>query len=121
MAAALKGDLIVVHVEPADSRRQPQSSEDEKRLQANLQLAEDLGAEVVRLQGNVSDELIRYAQAHHVSQLFIGHPSHGRWEEFLRGSVTSDILRKAPAINVHVIGDRDGSGRKETARRKDSA
>jgi two-component system sensor histidine kinase KdpD len=110
LAAALKGELIVVHVEPAESRRRPQSAEDERRLQANLQLAEDLGAEVVRLQGKVAEELIAYARANHVSQLFIGHPSHGRWEEFLRGSVTSDILRQARNINLHVIGDRDRSG-----------
>lgn len=110
LAAARKGELIVVHVEPSEGRRRPQSAEDERRLKANLQLAEDLGATVVQLQGKVADELIAYARDNHVSQLFIGHPSHSRWEELLRGSVTSDILRKATTINVHVIGERNGSG-----------
>jgi two-component system sensor histidine kinase KdpD len=105
LAAALKGELIVVHVEPTEARRKPRSSEDERQLQANLQLAEDLGAEVVRLQGRVSDEIISYARSNHVSQLFIGHPTHGRWEELLRGSVARDILRKLPSLHVHVIGD----------------
>jgi K+-sensing histidine kinase KdpD len=40
-----------------------------------------------------------------VSQLLIGHPTHSRWEEFLHGSVTSDILRKMPCVDVHVIGN----------------
>ncbi|HLJ69620.1 MAG TPA: universal stress protein [Chloroflexota bacterium] len=106
MAAALKGDLTVVHVEPADGRRQPQSAEEQRQLESNLQLADEMGAEVVRLQGNVSEELIKYVRANHISQLFLGHPSHSRWHELLRGSVTRDILRKMPGLNVHVIADR---------------
>jgi two-component system, OmpR family, sensor histidine kinase KdpD len=104
-AAAVKGELIVVHVDPSEGRRQAQSVEDERHLRANLQLADELGANVVRLRGKVSEELIEYAMANHVSQLVIGHPSHSRWEEFLHGSVTGDILRKMPGIDVHVVGD----------------
>ncbi|MBV9282684.1 MAG: universal stress protein, partial [Chloroflexi bacterium] len=111
MAAALKGELIVVHVEPTEGRRQPQSLEEERQLRANLELADELGAKVVRLRGKVADELITYARANHISQLFIGHPSHGRWQELLRGSVTADILRKMPGLNVHVMADRSGAGR----------
>lgn len=105
LAAAVKGEFIVVHVEPTEGRRKPQTDEDERQLQANLQLAEDLGAEIVHLRGKVSDELIAYARANHISHLFIGHPTHGRWEEFLHGSVTGDILHKVPGLNVHVIAD----------------
>jgi two-component system sensor histidine kinase KdpD len=108
LAAALKSEFIVVHVEPSEGRRKPRHAEDQRRLQENLQLAEDLGAKVVSLEGKVSDELISYARANHVSQIFIGQPSHGRWEELLRGSVTADILRKMPSLHVHVIA---GSGR----------
>jgi two-component system sensor histidine kinase KdpD len=79
---------------------------DKDRLSANLQLAEDLGAEIVQLRGDVAEGLIRYARANHVTQLFVGYPRHGRWGELLHGSVTRDILRKAPELNVHVIGDR---------------
>ncbi|GAC1507086.1 MAG: hypothetical protein NVS2B16_01740 [Chloroflexota bacterium] len=106
-AAALKGELIVVHVEPLEGRRQVQSIAEERQLRANLQLADELGAAVVRLRGKVSEQLIDYARSHHISELIIGHPSHGRWEEFLHGSVTSDILRKMPGIDVHVIADRE--------------
>lgn len=110
-AAALKGDLVVVHVDPAEGRRQARTVEEERQLRANLQLADELGATVVRLRGKVSEELIEYARAHHISQLVIGHPTHGRWEEFLHGSVTSEILRKMPGTDVHVIADRDRTGR----------
>ena len=85
--------------------RQAQTVEDERRLRANLQLADELGAEVVRLRGKVADELIAYAQAHHVTHLVIGHPTHSRWAEFLHGSVTNDILRTLRGVDVHIIAE----------------
>ena len=53
MAAALKGELVVVYVEPTSGRRRAQTTEDDRQLRANLQLADELGATVVRLRGNV--------------------------------------------------------------------
>ncbi len=119
LAAALKGKLIVVHVEPVEGRRGPRSAQDQQ-LEANLQLAEDLGAEVIRLRGKVSEELITYARSHHISHLFIGHPSRTRWQEFLQGSVTNSILRQAPGISIHVIGDVNAAATKGIARHKRS-
>ncbi len=107
MAAALDAELVVVYVEPSEGRRQAQTIEEERQLRLNLQLAEELGARVVRPRGKVSDELINFARANQVSQLVIGHPSHNRWEELIFGSVTSDILRQMPGMDVHVIPHRD--------------
>lgn len=104
LAAALKADLVVVHVEPDTGRRQPESIEDERTLRATLQLANELGATIIRLRGKVSEELIAYAQAQKIDALVIGHPSHSRLEELLHGSVTNDILRTIPQIDVHVVG-----------------
>jgi two-component system sensor histidine kinase KdpD len=111
-ATALKGDFIVVYVEPASGRRQAQTIEEERQLRANLQLADELGARIVRLRGKVSEELIEYARANQVTQIIIGHPSHSRWEELLHGSVTRDILREMQGIDVHVIAD-VGAGRRQ--------
>jgi two-component system, OmpR family, sensor histidine kinase KdpD len=113
LAAALKGELVVVYVEPTGGKRRVQTIEDERQLRANLQLADELGAMVVRLRGAASAELIAYARAHHVGSVVIGHPTHGRWEEFLHGSVTSDMLRKLPGIDVHVMADGSEVLRKE--------
>jgi two-component system sensor histidine kinase KdpD len=106
MAAALKADLLVVHVEPDEGHRRAQTLEDERQLRSNLQLADELGATVIRLTGKVAEQLIVCARERHVSQLVIGHPTHGRLSEFLRGSVTSSILREIPGIDVHVVADR---------------
>lgn len=107
MAAGLRGELVVVHVDPSEGRRQAQSVQDDRRLRANLQLADELGAKVVRLRGKVADELIKYAREHNVTHLILGHPSHSRWEEFLHGSVTGSILRHMPGVDVHIIAEPD--------------
>lgn len=104
-AAALKGELVVVHVESDSGRRQPQTVEEERELRANLQLADEMGATVVRLRGKVAAELIAYARANHISQMVIGQPAHGWWETVLRRSVTDEILRAMAGIDVHVIGE----------------
>ena len=105
MAAAMKAEIVVVYVEPVRTARQPATVVEERHLRANLQLADELGATVVRLRGHVADELIRYARDHNVTYLVVGHPSHGRWREFLHGSVTSTILHSLPGLDVLVVAD----------------
>ncbi len=118
LASALKAALIVVTVEPERGPRQAQTIEEERQLRASLQLADDLGATVVRLRGNIVDELVAYAQANRVTQVVIGHPTHSRWYEFLHGSVSRDLLRRLPGVDVHVYADR-GDRRTEKDKEKD--
>ena len=106
MAAALKADLVVAHVESERGPRAALTVEQERQLRKNLQLADELGATVVRLRGKVADELAAYARAQNVATMVIGHPTHSRWEEFLHGSVTNDLLRKMRGVDVHVIAER---------------
>ena len=102
-----------MYVEPTHGARGPRTLEEERQLRKNLQLADELGATVVRLRGKVADEPAAYAQAHNVATVVIGHPTHSRWEEFLHGSVTNDLLRKMRGVDVHVIAERDQARRKE--------
>jgi two-component system sensor histidine kinase KdpD len=104
-ASALKADLLVVHVEPERGPRAARSVEDDRQLRANLQLADELGARVVHLRGDVAAELTAYAQANRVTQLIIGNSTKGRWHELLHGSVTHELLRHLSGIDIHVIGD----------------
>jgi len=119
MAAALKAELIAVTVEPESGPRQAQSIDQERQLRASLQLADELGAKVVRLRGKVADELIAYATANHVTHVVIGHPTHSRWYEFLHGSVTHDLLRNLSGIDLHVIADKAGHKDKDKDKDRD--
>jgi two-component system sensor histidine kinase KdpD len=113
IASALKAELVVAHVEPDRGARAAQTVEDERQLRANLQLADELGAQVVRLRGRVSDELVAWARANKVTQLVIGQSTRGRWGEMLGGSVTHDLLRNARGIDVLVVAEPDEGRRKE--------
>ncbi len=119
LAAALKAGLIVVTVEPERGPRAAQTIEQERQLRSTLQLADDLGATVVRLRGRVSDELVAYASAHGVTHVVIGHPTHGLWYEVLHGSVTRDLLRRLPGVDIHVYADRGGARPKEKERSRE--
>jgi len=113
LASALKADISIVTVEPEHGPRQAQTIEEERQLRATLQLADDLGARVVRLRGKVSEELVAFARSRGVTQVVIGHPTHGRWYEFLHGSVSRDLLRGLPGVDIHVYADRGAERRKD--------
>ena len=109
IAAALKADLVVVYVEPDRGARAAQTVEDERHLRANLQLADELGAQVVRLRGNVAEELAAYVNANQVTQIVIGQSSRGRWSEFFQGSVTHDLMRNVHGVDIVVVAEAKAS------------
>ena len=105
MAAALKAELYVVHVEPNRPVRAPVTLPEDRQLRMNLQLADELGAQVIQLSGDVSTELMAFARTHAITHLVIGPPSHGRWHELLHGSLTHTLVRRAHGIDVHVVSE----------------
>ncbi len=99
LARGLKAPLLAVTVE---GRRQ--SAEEERTFKEMLVLADDLGAEVVRVSGrNVAGELARVARAYHVTQIVIGQPTRARWDEFRRPSVVNRLLRAPTGADIHVV------------------
>ena len=54
----------------------------------NLRLAEQLGAETVRLSGeSAAQEVILYARSRNVTKIVVGKPTHPRWRDLVRRSV----------------------------------
>jgi two-component system, OmpR family, sensor histidine kinase KdpD len=111
LARGLKAPLLAVTVVPPQSRlaRTDPDDERERALKAHLQLAEDLGAEVLRLSGrDVAAELAREARERHVTQIVIGQPTRGRWAELLSGgSVVNRLLRLPTGADIHIVPHRD--------------
>ena len=106
MANRYRTELLAVFVQtPAWGSAAP---ERKRALEENLRFAEDLGAEVVRVQGSdVARALIGVAHDKNVGSIIIGHSRHGRLHELLRGSVVQKLLRLAGDVDVHVVADRD--------------
>jgi two-component system sensor histidine kinase KdpD len=83
-------------------------ADQQRQLEQNLRLAEDLGAEVVRAQdSDVARALVRLARERNVDSIVIGQSHHGRLHELLRGSTVHKLLRQARDLDVHIVADRD--------------
>ena len=102
MAARLRAEWLVAFVETPAVLRLPEP--DREQLHRTLQLAEQLGAEVVTLSGHdVAEEILAYARRRNVTQLVVGKPAKARWREGLRGSFVQRLVRDSGDIGVHVI------------------
>lgn len=113
LARGLKAPFLAVTVVRPVPGLSGTSPPDERALEAHLRLAEDLGAEVVRAAGrDVAAALARIARERHVTQIVVGQPSRGRWQEAFSGSVVNRLLREPTGADIHVVprqSSRDGS------------
>jgi two-component system, OmpR family, sensor histidine kinase KdpD len=103
MAARLKGDLDVLHVDVSDATRPG----DRKATEKLKQLATDVGARWYEIKG---DDLARviagFAQEHQITQIVIGSSQRSRWQQLTGGgSRVARILKEVGplGIDVHVM------------------
>jgi two-component system sensor histidine kinase KdpD len=109
LARGLKAPLLAVTVRsPRRSILHTGETEHtDAEVSAYLRLAEDLGAEVVQLEGSdVAATLARVARERHITQIVIGQPSAGTWLARLRPSVADRLLRLQTGADVHVVPQR---------------
>jgi two-component system sensor histidine kinase KdpD len=107
IAARVKADLDVVHVEGGDASR-PGERRSLDRLRG---LASDLGARWHELQDDDPAQAIaRFARQHQITQIVIGSSQRSRWQQLTGGgSNVQRVIREAGAfgIDVHVIARRE--------------
>lgn len=105
MAQRMKAELDIVYV--AEDRASSSAARGElKRVQ---QCCEDVGASWHDLTGDdIAKEIVDFARAHQITQIVLASSRRSRWQEALRGSIVSDVLRYAGQheIDVHVIARR---------------
>ncbi|MDX2018002.1 MAG: sensor histidine kinase KdpD [Planctomycetota bacterium] len=102
MAAGLHADLIAVYVETP--RTANLSAANRERLDANLRLAESLGATTQTLAGdNAARELIAFARSRNVGRVVVGKTARARWKEFLFGSFIDNLIRESGDIDIYVV------------------
>lgn len=120
-AGGLNAPWTALHVDRPDVARADEASI--RRLDANLHLAERLGAERARVIGaDVVAEILRFARRENVSQIVVGRSErHGRIRRFLGRSLSDDLVARAADISVQVVtGSSTASvGRRPTTRRLD--
>ena len=101
MADSLKCPWLAVHVEGSH----PLDEESQGRLEKNLALARNLGAEVIATgDDDVVHGLLRIAHQHNVAQIVVGKPSAANLFEWLRaGHLLRRLTRESGNIDLHVV------------------
>lgn len=102
MAASLHAPWIALHVELDGPHHE--NPGDQQRLDANLRLAEELGATVAMVPGHsFASTVIDYCRQQNVTRIIAGKPLHSRWLDWWRGSLVSDLIRESGDTDVYVI------------------
>jgi two-component system sensor histidine kinase KdpD len=106
IAGRLNADLYAVHVEtPGESVRKI-STANFRALLDNINLAADLGAEVVWLKGNdVLKCLLDFAIEKKITQIIVGRTHYNAWNRLLRHSLTNELINRATNFDVVVVSE----------------
>jgi two-component system, OmpR family, sensor histidine kinase KdpD len=100
MAQALDGELIVIYVD----RGQDTSERDQKTLAANLQFAENVGAQIEKVKGKtVAEAVADLVREKHITQMVFGRSSKTGLKRYLYLSAIHKFLRDAPPVDVHIV------------------
>jgi two-component system, OmpR family, sensor histidine kinase KdpD len=96
-------EWIAAYVEtPAQLRM---SAETRDSVVQTLRLAEQLGAQTIRLSGpTMSEALLAYAHDRNVTRIIVGKPRRTRFQRVLLGSIVDALVQGSGDIDVHVIG-----------------
>ena len=93
------GEFFVVYV-----RHPGLSDKDETALQRRLEATQQAGAQIELLDGDDPvEELMRFARAHGITQIFVGHRSGKYWWNRLWGGPVDRLIRAAEGIDVRVF------------------
>jgi two-component system sensor histidine kinase KdpD len=100
IAYSLEAPWIAVHVDTG----RVLSTEDQAQLSKNINLARELGAEVITTTDtNQASALRRVALQKNVSQILIGRPARRGFRRLLEGSFVHRLIRDAGDVNIHIL------------------
>lgn len=114
MASDMGAEWYAVYVQSA--RQQIEVNEKARnQLDKNIRLAEELGAKVVSLSGNIiADAIISFAKENNVTLIVAGLSHRSRVEEIFKGSVLNELTKKSGQVDVLIVG----SDKKQTTMSK---
>jgi two-component system, OmpR family, sensor histidine kinase KdpD len=105
LARGLDASFVAVHATNFPVRDLP----DEKRrvIERDSELAEDLGAEVVIVEGSdFVNSILNVARERNVTLIVIGHSTRSRWQELRKHSLVTELIRRARGYDILVVADR---------------
>lgn len=107
IAKRLGGDLlVVVFVHP----KKQLTKESETFKRSIIRLVDKVHGEFAQLPSvsrrALPQKLVRYALAHNVTRIVMGHSRQNLWQEFWQGSIVNDILKKTKNMDIFLVADR---------------
>lgn len=108
MANAFKGTFTALYVETSDFS--VLSEENKKRLQNNLRLAQQLGANIETVSGDdIALQISEFARISGVSKVVVGRNNARRKYFFGKPSLTEKLTILSPNLDIYIIPDNDAS------------
>ena len=104
MAQAFSGSLTALYVQtPGDA---DMNAEDTVRLQANMRLAQQFGAEIITTHGeDAATQIAEYARLSDVTKIVIGRSGVQRRHFWSEPTLTERLITLAPEVDIHIIPD----------------
>jgi two-component system sensor histidine kinase KdpD len=104
-AAQMNAEWYAVHVETPDESVQKISTSDFRALLDNVNLAAELGGEVVWLKAtDVIKTLTDFARDKQITRIIVGRTHPNLWNRMLGRSMTNRLLASAAEFDIEVIG-----------------
>jgi two-component system sensor histidine kinase KdpD len=104
IAGRLNLDWYCVYVQTPDERADRIDATVQRKLVDNIQKAQSMGAEVVKLEGtDVAETLTQFAIDHGVTLIVAGQSRRNWWQHFTRGSVIDKLVNNTRDIDVLVV------------------
>ena len=104
MAQAFSGSLTALYVQTPGYA--DMNAEDTVRLQANMRLAQQFGAEIITTHGeDVATQIAEYARLSDVTKIVIGRSGVQRRHFWSEPALTERLIALAPEVDIHIIPD----------------
>ena len=104
IAGRLNSDWYCVYVQTSDERADRIDSTVQRTLVDNIQLAQTMGAEVVKLEGeDVAVALCRFAVKKGVTLVIVGQSKRSRLHHLRKGSVVERLVNNNEGLDVLVV------------------
>lgn len=110
IAGRLNTDWFCVYVQRPEERPDRIDSTLQRHLVDNIQLAQSMGAEVVKLAGvDVASTLIRFASERGVTLAIVGETRRSRWYRLRHGSIVDRLMEAHTGLDVLVVSGAEES------------
>jgi len=112
MAGRYNTDWFMVYVQTPNEAPDRIDSEAQRHLLANINMARELGAEVVRLSGaDPVAALLDFARSHGVAHSVMGRSYASRWRQIIGRSVMHRMIQEAADFDLHILSVESGERR----------